>query len=807
MASCSKCDFTYDPAMVPGGLCPRCLLLGMNDSRFESPPDTEEETSIPSPSSGGLATTLEDDELAAELPNFELVERLGKGGMGVVWKARERVLNRHVAIKLLRNVKNDAAFVERFTREACVMAQLNHPNIVTLYSFGRTRSNHCYLVMEMVDGADLADLMAHHRLDVPTALTIVHDICEALSHAHDAGFVHRDIKPGNVLIDRHGRIKVADFGLARLTRMSNKDTLAITKQGWAVGTPHYTAPEQANGRGDEDHRADIYSLGVMLYQMLTGELPIGIFRPPSLKQKMDKRLDKVVLRALQEEPEKRYQEIEELSTAVQAIREDVDPVLLEEQKEVRLATRRRQRMEMALAISLALVMGTMGAWYVRDWMDTPGSRKLDAAEPTLPDGGVSVLRFPPAREGESLSIAREVRLQPPALSKGSLFGRSLSIQGEWLAIGAPNDSSRSPRNPGAVYLYKRDDKGTWSLQQRLSNPHPGLGCRFGHEVALCDDQLVVGSPRHPKVPKGAGAVDTFELHASTGRWRPTGMDRPLLETTALGIEVVACKGRYLAIESNRSFSTASPGGKIHLYTPSDTTPGPGHMELTSMDNLSRSTKVALVNANEFISCLEISSNEGATKASPLLRVANKDGRWNAQPLAEPASENGSLPPDAFQSIAATDNFVIAGSPKWNHLTGTAWVLRRDATGGFTHDAFLRPEESEGSGEFGKSVAASGSWVAVGADHCVVADAHRGAVSLFQKQEGTAGAGSGAWERRLSIPATSRSGAAGFGYSLALTPQMIAVGAPNSGMAEAMDPSDMDTATGAVFIYEFTGPLP
>ncbi|HSI65179.1 MAG TPA: serine/threonine-protein kinase, partial [Candidatus Saccharimonadia bacterium] len=251
MASCSKCDFTYDPAMVPGGLCPRCLLLGMHDSRFESPPESIESTAA-NQSTSGLATTLEDDELAAELPNFELVERLGKGGMGVVWKARERVLNRHVAIKLLHNVKNDAAFVERFTREACVMAQLNHPNIVTLYSFGRTRSNHCYLVMEMVDGADLADLMAHHRLDVPTALTIVHDICAALSHAHDAGFVHRDIKPGNVLIDRHGRIKVADFGLARLTRMSDKDTLAITKQGWAVGTPHYTAPEQANGRGDED---------------------------------------------------------------------------------------------------------------------------------------------------------------------------------------------------------------------------------------------------------------------------------------------------------------------------------------------------------------------------------------------------------------------------------------------------------------------------------------------------------------------------------------------------------------------------
>ncbi|MEZ0275178.1 MAG: hypothetical protein ACAH88_09750 [Roseimicrobium sp.] len=379
----------------------------------------------------------------------------------------------------------------------------------------------------------------------------------------------------------------------------------------------------------------------------------------------------------------------------------------------------------------------------------------------------------------------------------------MSTRGDWLAIGAPNDTSQSPRNHGAVYLYKRDDKGTWSLQQRLANPHPGLGCRFGHEVALCGSQLVVGSPRHPKALKGMGAVDIYELHVPTGRWRPTGMESPLLETTALGVKVLACKGRFLAIESNSGFSTGSPAGKVHLYTPSDTTPGPGHMELTSLDNISFSTDVAMVNANEFISCLGISGRAANPTAPALLHVAHKDGRWNTQPLAEPSTDNGVPPADAFQSIAATDSLVVAGSPKWNHLTGSVWILRRDAAGGFAHDTFLHPEQAQGSGEFGKSVAVSGSWVAVGADHGVVADAHRGAVSLFHEQ----GGGAGRWDRRLYIPATSRGGAAGFGYSLALTPQMMAVGAPNSGMAEAMDPADMDTATGAVFIYEFSEPLP
>jgi tRNA A-37 threonylcarbamoyl transferase component Bud32 len=800
MATCTKCDFSYDLAMVPGGLCPRCLLLGMHDSRFESPPEDEDED-VPPPSTKGLATTLEDDELVAELPNFELVERLGKGGMGVVWKARERVLNRHVAIKLLHNVKNDAAFVERFTREACVMAQLNHPNIVTLYSFGRTRSNHCYLVMEMVDGADLADLMAHHRLDVPTALTIVHDICAALSHAHDAGFVHRDIKPGNVLIDRHGRIKVADFGLARLTRMADKDTLAITKQGWAVGTPHYTAPEQANGRGDEDNRADIYSLGVMLYQMLTGELPIGIFRPPSQKEKMDKRLDKVVLRALQEEPAKRYQEIREFSNDVQAIREDVDPVLLEEQKEARNATRWKQRLEMTLAISLSLVMGIMGAWYVRDWLDMPGFKKADAAMAALPDGGVTTLHITPSADEKGPTVTREVRIQPPALTKGSLFGRSVCAWEDWVAIGAPNDTSQNSRDYGAVYLYKRDEEATWTLKQRLANPHPGLGCRFGHEVALCSGRLVIGSPRHPRIQSGSGTVDTYEIHEPSGRWRPAGNELPLLESSALGVEVLACKDRYLAIESQTGFHTESPSTKVHLYSPRAGALTAGHTELTGLNDLSASTDAALINASAFVTCLR----PGGSDFPRLLHVSQNQGTWQTQPLTGPMVNTGAPPPGNFQSVAASDALVVAGSPKWNHLTGLVWVLRRDATGSLVHDSYLRPDPAQGSGEFGKSVSLSGNWIAVGADHGVVADVHRGAVSIFHREEPADA--STAWERRLYIPATARSGAAGFGYNIYLSPQWVVVGAPNSGMAESMDPADMDTATGAVFIYEFSRPLP
>ena len=789
MARCEKCDFSYDPATMPGGLCPRCLLLGSHDSRFESNPGG----TSPEP-----ATSLEDDELAEELPNFELVEHLGKGGMGVVWKARERVLNRHVAIKLLRNARNDDAFVERFTREACVMAQLNHPNIVTLFTFGRTRSNHCYLVMEMVDGMDLAQLLSKNTLDVATTLAIINDVCDALRHAHDAGFVHRDIKPANVLIDRHGRVKVADFGLARLTHESNTDTLDITKRGWAVGTPHYTAPEQANGRGDEDHRADIYSLGVMLYQMLTGELPRGIFRPPSLKQKVDKRLDKVVLKALQEEPEKRYQHVDQLVDDVQKIRDDVDPELIQERKDARHATRWRQRFEMGLAISLSLVLGIMGAWYAREWLSMPGSSRSVRAT-LLPDGGVTA--SVPSRLSSSTNpvVTREIRLRPPALSKGSLFGRSVSMAGDWLAVGAPNDVSQDAEEFGAVYIYRRQADGNWQLLQCLSNPYRGEGARFGHEVCISGNRLVVASPRHGSSSRNKGGVTLYDYAPALARWRHAGpVQGPSIRSQATSVEVHLAGHRLLALDSLSPYGASATSRQFSSLLLAH---GPEELPLSgpvAVTGVPTPVTCAMIGEDEFVGCLP-----GASGGPPLMHARFATGQWDMHTPFIAAPDAGPEATAAYQAIAASRQYVLAGSPKWDHLRGLVWLLRRDSSGGFVHDAYLRPPPEYGSAEFGKSVAIFGDWAAIGADHCAVEDAHRGAVCLYQRT----GAAAGPWEQRLFLPSDPRSGAAGFGYSVALTPGVLAVGAPYTGLEASADPSDMDTATGAVFIYEFATTLP
>jgi capsular polysaccharide biosynthesis protein len=206
------------------------------------------------------------------------------------------------------------------------MAKLNHPGIVTIYDFGQADGLY-YFIMELVDGVNLRLLMQNGRVSPREALAIVPQICDALQYAHDRGIVHRDIKPENILLDRQGRVKVADFGLAKLVGAANEsgtdgvttDASGLTEVGKVMGTPHYMAPEQVEHPGEVDHRADIYALGVVFYQMLTGELPPKPMQPPSRKVQIDVRLDEVVLQALEKEPERRYQQASQVKTAIETI--------------------------------------------------------------------------------------------------------------------------------------------------------------------------------------------------------------------------------------------------------------------------------------------------------------------------------------------------------------------------------------------------------------------------------------------------------------------------------------------------------
>jgi serine/threonine protein kinase len=271
---------------------------------------------------------LPPEQIAPHFPQLEILECLGRGGMGVVYKARQKTLNRFVALKLLAPERvQDAKFAERFTREAQALAALNHPNIVTIYDFGQAGGFY-YLLMEFVDGLNLRQLLRSRKFTPEEALAIVPPLCDALQFAHDRGIVHRDIKPENLLLDKAGRVKVADFGIAKMLDANGRADLPVSQSDAAapppgptgmVGTPSYSAPEQKTDPQRVDSRADIYSLGVVFYEMLTGELPGKRFVAPSTKVQIDVRLDEVVLRALEKNPALRYQQVSEVKTLVETI--------------------------------------------------------------------------------------------------------------------------------------------------------------------------------------------------------------------------------------------------------------------------------------------------------------------------------------------------------------------------------------------------------------------------------------------------------------------------------------------------------
>jgi predicted Ser/Thr protein kinase len=281
------CPTCHRPLPLDALLCPVCALLGAQHD----------------PAPAGVPPL---EEIQAAFPELEVLECIGRGGMGIVYKARQPHLDRFVALKILApELSVDPGFAERFSREARTLAKLSHPHIVGIHDYGQ-RGEFCFLLMEYVDGVNLRQAMRAARFTPEQALALIPDLCGALQFAHDHGVLHRDIKPENILIDTRGRVRIADFGIAQLLS-EGPSHLTLTATGSALGSAAYMAPEQIEASGEIDHRADIYSLGVVFYEMLTGGLPLGRFPLPSEKSTASAGIDDVVLRALEKERERRYQ--------------------------------------------------------------------------------------------------------------------------------------------------------------------------------------------------------------------------------------------------------------------------------------------------------------------------------------------------------------------------------------------------------------------------------------------------------------------------------------------------------------------
>ncbi|HOD82271.1 MAG: Serine/threonine-protein kinase PknB [Planctomycetes bacterium ADurb.Bin126] len=369
-------------------LCPRCLLAGVIH-QDHAPGDM-----------GSAECPFAPDlrELNVQFSQLEFLELIGRGGMAAVYKARQGELRRLVAVKVFSSQGNrDPGLMERFLQEGRVLSGLSHPGIIPVFDFQIAGEYWC-LVMELAEGSSLRRRLQDGPLLPLEALQIALEVCRALRYAHSRGVVHRDVKPDNILLSPPqqqagaedaalGRVRLADFGLVKL--LADRGDRAATAVGLRLGTAHYMAPEQLENPGAVDQRADLYALGVVLYEMLTGELPIGRFPHPSRKARVGRRVDEIVLRCLEKSPQARYADAGALEEALESA--------LAESLAAGPRRRIRRLAAAAVAISVAGATGGIGIWHLaRDGTDPAAAVQHSAAHLLAPAPPSAAADIPPA---------------------------------------------------------------------------------------------------------------------------------------------------------------------------------------------------------------------------------------------------------------------------------------------------------------------------------------------------------------------------------------------------------------------------
>jgi serine/threonine-protein kinase len=465
---------------------------------------------------------------------YRLKQPIAKGGMAEVWEADDDVLGRSVAVKvLLPEFAADPTFIERFRREAIAAARLAHPNIVSTFDTGVDASlgggGLAFIVMELVDGRTLKDVLAERGpLDAHEATTLAAQVAGALHYAHEAGIVHRDVKPANILICSDGRVKVADFGIAKAALSDvNFADFDLTGTGMVVGTAKYLSPEQFEGQ-PVDRRSDVYALGVVLYEMLCGRPPftgntdmaIGIqhvdhkpLSPRQVRAGIPRPVEAIVLKAMAKSPDHRYPTAAALQSALLSVdlrTDDAVPMIVREDTpphgvpQTFAQSQRSWMVPTVLIVVVAVTLGIVGVIFARS--DT-GHRLLGELPSVTGDGGGgstpvairTVTSFDPDGDGEEHEdeVGNLVDGNPSTTWRSSQYG----------------DANFSGLKPGLGFVLVFDGPVALDELKLVATSR-----NFDAEVAVADAPRASRAAWGPAVDsvKGVGAEATFDLSGKTG---------------------------------------------------------------------------------------------------------------------------------------------------------------------------------------------------------------------------------------------------------------------------------------------------